>query len=379
MRLLIALAALLATTGAHAAAQGPPRTVTVPTLAYPTVQAGIDAVAPGGTVRLQPGLYLERVVIEQKTVKLAGIVGHQARAAIQAPDDQASVVTYGPGGGGTLQDLTLLGGYAGVEAPVRLDNLQTPGPVVLLRQVEVRAGLYGLHGAFDTLDIANSKVEGVARHGLVAIQPRVLKVMRSLFRTGGSVGIYIVNTAPPAGDIAWVVTRTTVHGFRDGGLHVVGRGAPVLVSWFTGVDNGTAGITLDGTPSARITSSRVSGTYPDADGNWGDGIRIAGAAVELVDVTIEAPARAGVSIFGCAESGQRADAAFKDVLMNEPGFDINWEVYPGCGSSLAGSVAFTEYMTGPVSTVLCLHAATPGDTGCSAVSGGPSVPVGPPL
>ncbi|MCX6467723.1 MAG: cobalamin biosynthesis protein, partial [Corynebacteriales bacterium] len=38
-----------------------PLTVTVPSTRYPTVQAGINAVASGGTVRVKAGVYVEAV------------------------------------------------------------------------------------------------------------------------------------------------------------------------------------------------------------------------------------------------------------------------------------------------------------------------------
>ena len=87
-----------------------PSTVTVPSRQARTIQAGINAVANGGTVQIGPGTYRERLVITGKQVNLVGsgsfgrrhtmIAGALPRTVVPYEHVQG-LISFGPGGGGS--------------------------------------------------------------------------------------------------------------------------------------------------------------------------------------------------------------------------------------------------------------------------------------
>ena len=77
--------------------------------AFGTIQAGLDAVNPGGTVNVEPGTYTETDTIAQNaTIDGAAIGGHSKRR------NAGRVFTVAPGVTATVSGLTITGGDGGV-------------------------------------------------------------------------------------------------------------------------------------------------------------------------------------------------------------------------------------------------------------------------
>src|SRR6266540_4333392 len=73
LAVLILVALTFATTSAHAAAD-----IVMPR-DFPTIQAAVDAAAPGATIKVQPGTYTEQIVIAKDvTLKGDSLAGSRA-------------------------------------------------------------------------------------------------------------------------------------------------------------------------------------------------------------------------------------------------------------------------------------------------------------
>jgi Regulator of chromosome condensation (RCC1) repeat len=80
-------------------------------LQYATIQAAVDAAVNGDAVRISPGVYYERVLIEGKSIALQGNHGQSAATVINNAGMSASVVYVGPTAlSFAMRDLTLTHG-----------------------------------------------------------------------------------------------------------------------------------------------------------------------------------------------------------------------------------------------------------------------------
>ncbi len=104
----------------------PADTVVVPA-EYATIQAGINAVSPGGTVLVSPGTYHESIVISGKSVNLKSTNGPLTTIITNAADSHLVVFQGSATNGSLLEGFTLRGGYLGIwcqeSAPIIRRNL----------------------------------------------------------------------------------------------------------------------------------------------------------------------------------------------------------------------------------------------------------------
>lgn len=287
-----------------------PAEVTVPSRRLPTLQAGLDAVADGGTVRIRAGRYVEALTITGKTVRVEG--GGRG-AEIVAPGGDRAVLTYGPGGGGTLSRLTLVGGAAGIATDD--DAL----PAVGAERVRIEGGERGIAGRFGALDLERVEIEGTVGHGVVLRGVDRLRIRRTLVRDSGGIGLLIYAASQAPGGLR--IDRATVTDHAAGGIHVVGDAVPVEITRSFVGGNGVAGVTFDNARGAVSgTDMAFNGFGPD--GTFGNGLRVYRSAVGVDANRIVENGGAGLLVAGCDADGAPAAAALSDNTFAGNGLAI---------------------------------------------------------
>ena len=164
----------------------PPADIVAPSAAFPSIQSAIDAVADGGSIRVLPGQYRERLTVVAKRIRLTGSGSEGPRRtelvgpnADHVDDARLAVglITYLDGGGGVLEGLLLRGGTNGVVGHARrevgdLDESRVvpaaQANALTVRDVAIRqTGRGVLWRAPADLTIRHVVVESVRRHGVV--------------------------------------------------------------------------------------------------------------------------------------------------------------------------------------------------------------------
>ncbi len=109
MKVRLVVLALIATLLPMGVAAGA-STLHVPSQ-YPTIQAAIDAAAPGDTVVVAPGVYTENLTIDE-TVHLVSEYGPQSTTIVAADADSTISMTLETGESPTLSGFSITGGTA---------------------------------------------------------------------------------------------------------------------------------------------------------------------------------------------------------------------------------------------------------------------------
>lgn len=135
---------------------------------YPSVQAAIDAVAAGGGVKIQPGIYEERLTIT-KDVVLSGLPTATQEAVLSSVDG-ASVISISGGAVVRIDDLEITGGQ---DAVVEVDDAGTSlkltdamvrcTPAEELMEEAAGHGLVVTNGADVTVE--GGQIQGCAMYG----------------------------------------------------------------------------------------------------------------------------------------------------------------------------------------------------------------------
>jgi hypothetical protein len=115
---------------------------------YPTIQAAVDHAAPGDTVVVGPGTYVEEVVVDHDlTIRGSGV----GVTVVRAPEQLTSYGVHLPDG----RELTAIV-RVGNGARVSISDLTVSGPIPC--GIEV-SGIHALQGA--TLDLTRARVTGI--------------------------------------------------------------------------------------------------------------------------------------------------------------------------------------------------------------------------
>lgn len=239
-----------------------PGTVHVPRDAR-TIQEAIDMVADGGTVHIAPGAYIESVEIVGKRVNLIGgdrtrrdrtlIVDVTPREVVPLADARG-LVEYGPAGGGSLANLTLVGRDAAVLG--RSTDGRTLPSEVRLRNVSMLRNGRGVTGSFSQLVVQETLISGSLWHGFSACA-RLLELSGMTIVNATQLGL-LVFACQDSQSVA--INNATIAGNLSGGAAFFGDVAVSITnSLVTG--NRVFGVLLVHTPAqAVLVNTTISGT-----------------------------------------------------------------------------------------------------------------------
>jgi len=73
-----------------------------------SIQAAVDAAAPGALIKIEPGTYSEAITVSKAGIKLVGLTTYEAGVIIQNPGDEEDGISVTDAGDGfTLQNITV--------------------------------------------------------------------------------------------------------------------------------------------------------------------------------------------------------------------------------------------------------------------------------
>lgn len=320
-----------------------PEQVDVPSADYPTLQAGIDAVADGGTIRVATGVYHESLVVADKAVVLVGQGARASQTRIQGSgaDGDEPVLELVGAADVSLSTLTVSHGGFGVRAAPSADD--TALAVLRTIDVEVEIVGHGVYGTFAELEMTDSDVRNARFDGL-SVEPVGRMVFTGLTVRGSEgIGLLVLNERAPATGGVRIVGDSSFEQNWGGGLEVHGSALPVSVlnSDFDG--NRVAGVTLVdaddvflyGLDIARTTST------PGAKVGWGDGIRVFGSeGIEVRTSDIDASERAGISMYGCV--GDPTGVYLAGLSIDRSGLDMEIGAPAECGTGMLVDLSADE-------------------------------------
>jgi hypothetical protein len=284
---------------------GGPTSVTVPSPAARTIQAGIDLVADGGTIQIRPGIYRERLLVVGKRVNLVGSGSFGLRRTVIAgtlprtivPYQQAQgLVSFGPGGGGSISNLILQGSDAGI---VGFGNAGGVPAAVQIKDAVIRLTGRGVLGSFSRLEIDRAVIVGARWHGLSVVQSANLGMFESSIIAVDGVGVFVDNTHESSGSIT--ISGATIYNCAQGGIVVAGDAKPVCIdSCYIGV-NWVAGIRLWDAGPVTVTNTDVWSVY--LGNTEADGVVYEDLAYGLLAFQSDAIAVDNCNFIGCEKAG----------------------------------------------------------------------------
>jgi hypothetical protein len=293
-----------------------PRHVVVPSPAYPTIQRGIDAVADGGTVFIRHGVYTESLSVRGKKVDIDGEGARgERRTEIVGLDRDAAVITYGPGGGGSLGDVVLTGGAYGVAGVKERDPLRErdsfPSPVVIRKSV-IRETGRGIYGSFSSLIATEIEVGPTFWNGLSILETsQQLILFNSFVHDAGAVGALIYNFNPNA-FLGPIVYKTGFGFNKGGGLVIYGGAKPCSINTCVFSNNNVFGVLLLQAGDVTVDTISVNDTAVRLDDGMGGGglYAVLSGPVNITNCFIQ------TSIIGLANFGSSTTVANTTLACN---------------------------------------------------------------
>ena len=271
--------------------------IVVPTPDHPTIQRGINDLAEGGTIVIEPGTYNETLRIEGKRVNIVGS-GIDGRSAVEiiGTDPEAATITFGAAGGGQVRNLTISGGAYGIAGETGHGEVM-PDAVSLQDMLIEQTGR-GIYGDFSILSGFDLEIRDTSWNGMSILNVALLALGVTIYDTG-NVGCLIYNTQASSGLLHAISGE--ISGNPQGGIVVLGGALPVLIWGCKIFNNGVAGIYLYDTGHVMAQNNEISDTY-----YWPPGSRLSDGAliwssepVTMLDSTFENNERAGITIVGC--------------------------------------------------------------------------------
>lgn len=110
-----------------------------------SIQAAVDAAAPGTTIKIEPGTYTESVTVNKAGIKLVGMGDDEADVVIQNPDEEENgIIVFDAGDGFVLKNVTIKNFEENGVILIRVDNF------ILSHVTTIDNGEYGLFPVFSS-------------------------------------------------------------------------------------------------------------------------------------------------------------------------------------------------------------------------------------
>jgi parallel beta-helix repeat protein len=275
-RIVLLLLLLFSLLRSSAAAQ---TTIRVPA-DQPTIQAAISAAAPGDTVLVAPGTYIERINFLAKAVVVTSEDGPEA--TIIDGNAGGVVVTFnsGEGPGAVLHGFTITNGGGVFGGGVAVSNSSpTIGGNIITRNTGCDG--IGINVSFGSPRIVDNQITNNVRSGCSG-------------GVGGA-GIKVAGASAPIIE-ANVISDNSLTGGDGGGISLFAAGSPVI-------------------RNNVIARNSVSGLFPAARGG---GIRIVNQSDALIvqNVIVQNSAGEGGGIYWLVPSGARGPLVINNTIAD---------------------------------------------------------------
>jgi hypothetical protein len=243
--------------------------ITIPDKLYPTIQSGIDAITVKGIISLKPGTYTESLTITNKNIDIvAEFVSDSEFVEVAGLNIDRAVITFGPNGGGKVQDITLKGGNAGIR------GIKAGPAAVELQNVKINETERGISGYFSELKVQESVIEQT-EYGFVLFEIEALKTFSSIITNTKSVGILIYNMAG-SGQEKIEISNTSLIFNSQGGIVIVGDADDIYFNNCGIAFSGIAGVLLIETGFVEIKDTNIMhiANVETSIGIIGDGVLV---------------------------------------------------------------------------------------------------------
>ena len=301
--------------------------ITIPSDGIPTIQAGIDSIADGGIIYIEPGTYDEIITIRNKTVHIKGIASSDSvYPKIVCRSTESSVITFASDGGGSLEGLSIQGGHAGIRGIA--ENRIAP-VAVEIEEIAILDAEMGIGGTFSDLTIKNTEIDST-EWGVVLYELEELEMLHTFISNVEYTGLIVLNYHG-LGQNPIEIVESSFAFCAEGGIAVVGDANDVSIRDCGVGLSGMFGILLIENGSVEILSTNITHiaqVYTDPTIGWvGDGISINSSDfVDIRNCWFYECDRVGILFGGSGGNLQDSRFEYLDIgLALIEGSQVNWE------------------------------------------------------
>lgn len=343
---------------------------------HQSLQAAVDATSNGGVLFVGAGAHLASATVTNKRLFIvgAGAAATTLVSDLATPGQNAipAVLTIGSGANVVLRNLSLS------SSGDALRGVDDASATLRMKNVAITNAGGGIVGSFDKLVVHSLTVsEAVHRAAYVLNAGRaVFKNVTVNASDPDARSIVIDNTRRKPGACIVRIVDSEFTGGGRGGISVIGGACPVFITRTRVVNASVYGIGLFDVSYARLQGVEVLGTKgtKDVPSKWGDGLFVWGSDVKVDGSRFQNNARAGFSVFGCAETSQPSTFEITGSTLACNAFDLvlqSVDLVTGaaCG---AGSLSINEEANDCTSCSGTSYACKAAD------SGGDLTPIPPP-
>jgi hypothetical protein len=300
----------------------------VPSRSFPTIQSAVDAAADESTILIAHGIFRERITVVGKRLRIVGSGASGKNRTVILADTPREVlpvgrghglVSYAAGGGGSLENVAIVGGDAGILGADR----EAGAGNLTVSNVEISQSGRGILWQGGALSVSRSVVSDSLRHGIVVIDAAYFSIVDSLVHGGTGAaggtqfGIYI------SGGACSILQSVQVFNVTKGGIAVLDSCAVITESFF--FINKTAHIWSKNSHTEIYNSTLEDSLcveQPDLTCLFGDGVVFLGGSGIVQGSLINDSDRAGISAFG-------ASVGVGSTTIGCSAFDLNGEEFQG--------------------------------------------------